>query len=139
MEKRTIQFSIESKKSNVPLVGVSIHTICGLLELPDIECSNVELGVVEVLSNIIKYAYNNEKGNIITVEVSIDDSRIEISVSDSGVGIPEEKIKKVQDNPDSMPTLDEGGRGLYIINTIMDSVEIEHHENRNIWKLVKNF
>jgi signal transduction histidine kinase len=68
-----------------------------------------------LISNAIKFTHEN---GIITVHSSLKEDHVEISVSDSGVGIPEEKIPllfKIETNTSTQGTSNESGSGLGLI------------------------
>ncbi len=139
MEEKKIRFTINSSRENVPLVGMSVNRICRSLDLDDMECGNIELAVVEVLNNIIKHAYKNEGGKNIDIDLAVNETGIEITIRDSGNGVPPGKLEEVRKSPEKVASLNEGGRGLYILHSLMDRVDIEQSGTTNIWKLVKHF
>jgi signal transduction histidine kinase len=68
-----------------------------------------------LLSNAIKFTHEN---GIISLFASLKEDHVEISVSDSGVGIPEEKIPllfKIETNASTKGTSNESGSGLGLI------------------------
>ncbi|MCX6238182.1 MAG: ATP-binding protein, partial [Bacteroidia bacterium] len=82
-----------------------------------------------LLSNAIKFTREN---GIITVSSSIKSNQIEVCVSDSGVGIPEEKIPllfKIETNSSTKGTSQESGSGLGLI---LCKEFVEKH-NGKIW------
>jgi len=138
MEKRTIRMIINSDLEDVALIGTSVNKLCSLTGLSELDCYNVELSVVEVCTNSIRHAYNNEKGHEVEVEFSIfPENRIEVSVFDSGEEIKGKIEPKLDFDPNDLSSLPEGGMGLYLIFNIMDDVIVDKINGRNRWKLVK--
>ncbi len=138
MEKRTIRMIINSDLEDVALIGTSVNKLCSLTGLSELDCYNVELSVVEVCTNSIRHAYNNEKGHEIEVEFSIfPEKKIEVNVFDSGKGIKGKINPKLDFDPGDLSSLPEGGMGLYLIFNIMDDVIIDKIQGKNRWKLVK--
>ncbi|HSQ89003.1 HAMP domain-containing sensor histidine kinase [Romboutsia sp.] len=91
--------------------------------LADIEF--IERIVLNLLSNAIKY--NKEKGNII-VEINQNDDDVIISVKDSGIGIPKDKMDKLFNRHDridrNLSRHKEGtGIGLNIVKQMVESLE----------------
>mgnify|MGYP001555485320 CR=1 FL=1 len=137
MNSRKIKLTIESDLDNVTLIGESVRTFCLMIPLTNLNALRMQLCVTEVVSNVIKHAYNNEKNHEIEVEFYMDTEKIVISIFDTGAPI-EENILEETDDKASMSELREGGRGLFLIQTIMDSVDISRVDNKNKWTLTKH-
>jgi len=137
MEEKKIKLIIESDLNNVALIGVSINKLCSLASLSEIESYRIELSVVEIVTNIIRHAYNNEKGRNLEVEFNLTPDRITISTKDSGNEFDMNIKPKLDFDPDDLSTLPDGGMGLYIIYNTMDKVEVKREQGNNIWNLVK--
>ena len=71
MDAKRIKFTIESKLENVPLIGMSVSKLCSLIHLSDIETYQIELCVVEAVTNSIKHAYGLETGRQVEVIFTI--------------------------------------------------------------------
>lgn len=64
------------------------------IELSDVEVEmdraiSLALIVGELLTNALKYAFSNEGGNELVITVSSSDQKIQIDLSDNGVGLPQ--------------------------------------------------
>ena len=82
------------------------------------EIKEIELGTDEAVTNIIKHSYKEEnKKNIIQVELEISENKVIIHLYDNGTPVNEEKIK-----PRELSDIKPGGLGTYFINRIMDEV-----------------
>ena len=82
------------------------------------EIKEIELGTDEAVTNIIKHSYKEEnKKNIIQVELKISENKVIIHLYDNGTPVNEEKIK-----PRELSDVKSGGLGTYFINRIMDEV-----------------
>ena len=87
-------------------------------KLPVKEIKEIELGTDEAVTNIIKHSYKEEnKKNIIQVELEISENKVIIHLYDNGTPVNEEKIK-----PRELSDVKPGGLGTYFINRIMDEV-----------------
>lgn len=86
-----------------------------------------ERSITQILINLLANAVNfTEAGGSVRASATTDGSNIQITVSDTGVGIPENKITQVvepfsQANPN--PHIAEGGSGLglYIVKSLVDA------------------
>ena len=87
-------------------------------KLPLKEIKEIELGTDEAVTNIIKHSYKEEnKKNIIEVELEFLENKVIIHLYDNGTPVNEEKIK-----PRELSDVKPGGLGTYFINRIMDEV-----------------
>ncbi len=95
----------------------------------------VEKLLSNLLSNAIKY---NQPNGRISLDVHSDNSKVIISISDTGIGIPEENIKNIftrfyRVNPEQNITIEGSGIGLSIIKDIIEgvdgSIEVKSEEN----------
>ena len=87
-------------------------------KLPVKVIKEIELGTDEAVTNIIKHSYKEEnKKNIIQVELEISENKVIIHLYDNGTPVNEEKIK-----PRELSDVKSGGLGTYFINRIMDEV-----------------
>ncbi|MGD2032535.1 MAG: response regulator [Gammaproteobacteria bacterium] len=79
------------------------------------DLTKVRQGLFNLLSNAAKFTHNGDIGLSVMSERDDDGDWVRMSVSDSGIGIPEEKIEHVFDEfsqADETTTRDYGGTGL---------------------------
>ena len=87
-------------------------------KLPVKEIKEIELGTDEAVTNIIKHSYKEEnKKNIIELELEFSENKVIIHLYDNGTPVNEKKIK-----PRELSDVKPGGLGTYFINRIMDEV-----------------
>lgn len=139
MSVPTLTLKIESDLDNVRILGMAVNKVCESLELDEVIRAHIELCVVEAVTNSIRHAYEGESGHEITVRVVADPERLEILVIDSGNPVPEDRqdapeLLLDQDDPESVT---EGGRGLFLIHTIMDEIDFGRDAGVNTLRMVK--
>lgn len=105
----------------------------------DIDTSTVrDLHVVfdELLSNIVRYAYLDDKTHEFEVEIDASMERLKITIVDDGIPFnPLEAVK-----PDtSLPLEDRkiGGLGIYLVLNLVDELTYERSADRNVVILTK--
>jgi serine/threonine-protein kinase RsbW len=132
-----IEFKIDGTFDNVRLVGQAINTICVNV------CSTstayqIELATVEVCNNIVEHAYNESAGEIF-IELTLDESHLTLRFLDTGIPVPEALTQPptFEFDADNLDKLPEGGMGLYLIETIMDTREYSRLNNQNILTVTK--
>ena len=104
-------------------------------KLPVKEIKKIELGTDEAVTNIIKHSYKEEnKKNIIEVELEFSENKVIIHLYDNGTPVNVKKIK-----PRELSDVKPGGLGTYFINKIMDEVRWKKSDKWvNHLTLIKN-
>lgn len=87
------------------------------------QISEIKTAISEAVTNAIIHGYDNSEGMVI-MEGSIYDDTVEFIVSDNGVGIPD--IRRAREPLfTGKPEMERSGMGFTIMETFMDSVEVE--------------
>src|SRR5690606_20829983 len=87
------------------------------------ELSDIKTAVSEAVTNAIIHGYEYGEG-IIILEAKIMDDEIEIIVEDKGIGIADIE-KAMEPFYTSKPNLERSGMGFTVMETFMDSLEVE--------------
>jgi serine/threonine-protein kinase RsbW len=106
------------------------------------EVYEIELSVVEAVTNCIKHAYNGENESTIKVEFEIEQDALKILVIDSGKCWESFEAARSKPSPFSFEyekyeDAPENGMGLAIIDQVMDDISYHRKENHNILSLSK--
>jgi anti-sigma regulatory factor (Ser/Thr protein kinase) len=98
----------------------------------------VELVLEEIIVNIVKHGYHDQKKHEIVVEVSIQERKIVFTFLDDGrpfnplsVSPPDPSIGEIED-------IDQGGLGMHFVRTMRQSMEYRRSEGKNILKVWLN-
>ncbi|HLQ71719.1 MAG TPA: anti-sigma B factor RsbW, partial [Bacillota bacterium] len=92
----------------------------------DIE--DLKVAISEAITNAVTHAYYKDEGEV-TVGFGVYENRLEVMVSDRGGSFDLDAIKGSigpYEQSDSIETLREGGFGLFLIDALMDKVEINN-------------
>ncbi|MDA1314925.1 MAG: ATP-binding protein [Acidobacteria bacterium] len=92
----------------------------------------VVLAVDEAAANVIKHSYQGDPGRRVTVSASEVAGGIEVEIIDNGE--PFDPIDQPLPEPDEMRV---GGRGVFLMQAVMDSVEYERRDGRNCVRMRK--
>jgi phosphoserine phosphatase RsbU/P len=96
---------------------------------------HINLVLEEVVSNIVFYAYTDEKNHEIKLYIERSDDKLLIRILDDGLAFnPIENIPGV-DADKSVEERAIGGLGIPLLNTLMDKVEYERANGQNILKI----
>jgi anti-sigma regulatory factor (Ser/Thr protein kinase) len=96
----------------------------------------LNLAVDEVVTNIIRYAYDDQAEHQIQIRVSLDDAEVVVRVEDDGRAFNPLAAPK----PDLGLAVDErpiGGLGVHIVRSLMDALEYRRDAGRNIFIMRK--
>lgn len=110
-------------------------------EIKDIKDSKLltkfNLVVEEVFVNIVSYAYEDtDTNNTVTISINDNADKTIITFIDSGKHFN----PLIKDDPDLSLDVDErpiGGLGIYLVKKMMDNVEYEYKDNKNILTIEK--
>ena len=92
---------------------------------------DLNLVLTEAMANAIQHANEGDPAKEVHIEISIVDQRLIIQVFDCGQGF------NVQQYIEPRHPLDEHGRGVYLIHTIMDEISYLPTDNGHVLKLTK--
>jgi len=92
----------------------------------------ITLAVGEAVGNIIKHSYGGRTDQSFVLRCKADRSALEVSLCDNGE--PFDPNKQPLLPPDELRP---GGRGLYLIKTIMDEVDYKREGSSNIVRMRK--
>ena len=93
---------------------------------------DLNLVLTEAMANAIQHANEDNPAKEVHIEISIVSQRLIIRVFDFGTGYD------VHQYIEPSPPLDEHGRGIYLIHTIMDEISYNPTEKGHVLEMVKN-
>ena len=95
---------------------------------------HLDLALTEAMTNAIQYGCPTDAKQSVRVSLYIVDKTLCVKVFDHGQGFD---LKAVP-TPD-FADMDERGRGIFLIRSLMDSVEYRKTENGNVLEMRKKF
>ncbi len=93
---------------------------------------DLNLVLTEAMANAIKHANEGDPDKEVHIEISIIEQRLIIRVFDFGHGFD------VKEYIEPRHPLDEHGRGIYLIHTIMDEISYQPIDGGHVLEMVKN-
>lgn len=124
-----IELKLPAKAEYVGVARLTISGVANRLGYSYEDIEDIKVAVAEACSNVVKHAYSEEDENakmIITSAIYHD--RLEISVIDQGKNVDIDEFNEDRgpiDTSKSINQLKEGGLGLFLIETLMDKVEVK--------------
>ncbi|HET7626921.1 MAG TPA: anti-sigma B factor RsbW [Bacillales bacterium] len=122
-----IEMVIPAQAEYVGVVRLTSSGVANRIGFSYDEIEDIKVAVSEACTNAVNHAYNKEENGKITVGYGIYEDRLEIMVVDRGKSFDFADIRKKVGpfNGDlSVEKMSEGGLGLFLIETLMDKVEI---------------
>ena len=136
-EAKAISLTIDSRLENIGLIGLSIQALSAYMGFSDVAAYQIQLCVVEAVTNVVKHAYGSQPGHEIKVEVSLHPHRISFRIMDTGKAM---KLlwNPLEFDPTDLASLPERGMGLHIIRKVMDEVNYQILAGVNMLTMTKD-
>lgn len=125
-----IEMKVPAKAEYVGVVRLSISGIANRMGFYYEDIEDLKVSISEAITNAVTHAYNNDDEEEVTIGFGVYEDRLEVMVADHGGSFDLSEVKGgigPYKNTESVETLREGGFGLFLINTLMDKVEINNN------------
>ncbi|SDJ36053.1 serine/threonine-protein kinase RsbW [Ferrimonas sediminum] len=127
----------------VAMMAKSVAAMYELSALPQEDAGLVELAVAEIGNNVVEHAYGNRPGGSLEVHYRQQADGIEIVLVDEGIAMAELQRRWVIEpqllapDPDDPSTWLTSGRGLVIVDQVMDCQSYYRENERNYFRMTK--
>lgn len=127
-----VEMKVPAKAEFVGVIRLSISGIASRMGFSYEAIEDLKVALSEAATNVVSHAYERKEDGELTLGFGIYEDRLEIMVSDQGESFKFEDIKNrigpVNEADEIKPVseLREGGFGLFLINALMDKVEINN-------------
>jgi stage II sporulation protein AB (anti-sigma F factor) len=122
-----LQFSALSQ--NESFARVTVAAFIAQLDPNMDELTEIKTVVSEAVTNAIIHGYENDPNGIVYIQVIIEDSLIDLSIKDVGLGIVDVEEAR-QPLFTTKPDLERSGMGFTIMENFMDEVEVHTQPGR---------
>ncbi|MDS0524079.1 anti-sigma F factor [Clostridium sp. SHJSY1] len=124
MYDNKIKIEFESKSQNEGFARVAIAAFVSQLDPTIEEITDVKTAVSEAVTNSIIHGYEGKEDKKVFIEAELLKNEITITIIDHGNGI--EDVEKAKEPLyTSRPDLERSGMGFTVMETFMDSMEVE--------------
>jgi len=89
--------------------------------------NNLKLALVEALTNAMEHGNHWTEGSLVRLECDLTSQRLEVSIEDQGPGFD---VGSLPDPTSGEQLLSERGRGVFLMQAIMDQVRYNRQGNR---------
>ena len=91
------------------------------------ELEDIKTAVNEAVTNVIVHAYPEKKGYV-TMKITTQENKIEINISDNGVGIQDIE-RALTPFYTSKPSEERSGMGFTVMESFMDKLHVQSNKN----------
>lgn len=123
MVDNKICIELMSKSQNEGFARVAVSAFISQLDPTVEELTDVKTAVSEAVTNSIIHGYDNRSDKVIKIEASITGNEATIIIEDFGKGI-ENVEQAMEPLYTSKPELERSGMGFTVMETFMDSLEV---------------
>ena len=136
MNQERLEISLDNDLRELAGVASKIDRFCEARDLEPQVAYAVNLSVDEILTNTISYAYDDDETHRIEVVVRVDDGALVVVIEDDSAAF--DVTAETQPELDaSLSERDIGGLGLFLVHQMMDGVEYQRRDGRNVVTLTK--
>lgn len=121
-----VRLTIPAKPDYVGIARLTVSGIANRLGFSYEEIEDIKLSVAEAVTNATLHAYEDDNGEI-EIECLAELDYLQITVQDHGTSFKigqEQRLTQRIDSSKDVESLPEGGLGIFLIETLMDHVEI---------------
>ena len=99
------------------------------------ELEDIKTAVNEAVTNVIVHAYPNKSGYV-TMKINTDNNKIQINISDNGVGIQDIE-RALTPFYTSKPNEERSGMGFTVMESFMDKLEVKSNKDGVTVSMIK--
>ncbi|WP_138419021.1 anti-sigma B factor RsbW [Aquibacillus sediminis] len=124
-----IEMKVPAKPDYVGVVRLSTSGIANRMGFAYDDLEDLKVAVSEAMTNTVTHAYEGKGEGEVTIGFGIYEDRLEIMVADHGDSFDLNEVKDEigpYQQSESIENLREGGFGLFLIDALMDKLEIKN-------------
>jgi len=123
---KTEKLTLKSDKLYINEVERFVEQICDEFNIYNNYYANILLSVTEAYTNAVEHGNHYDENKSVNIKFSSESNGLTFSIEDEGDGYEIDKI------PDPTDIKNEGveGRGLFMINSLADQVELENNGSK---------
>ena len=130
-----VELTIENRLDELPRIIAALDDLMRRHNLPD-AALDMHVALDEVLSNIVKYAYENFAPREIHVRLKVSPGELEAQIEDDGRAFDPLQAKQ-QDRSLPLAKRRPGGLGVSVVKHLMSDVSYKRADGRNRITLVR--
>ena len=135
-EAKTKRLTLKNEVEELNKLPEFVETVCEEAGVDMGLIASLNLALEEAVTNVVLYAYQNGEG-FVDIDAIYNDKRLKFIITDSGVAFDPTK-KEAADTTLGVEERSIGGLGIHLVRQIMDSVNYERIDGKNVLTLQKN-
>ena len=123
-----VEMRVPAKPQYVSVMRLTISGLASRMGFSYDDIEDLKIATGEAITNVVHHAYKDGDGDIM-IGCALFEDKLEIMVSDYGNSFNFEEIKaKIgpYKEDENVSILREGGLGLYLMDTLMDEVQLNN-------------
>ncbi len=137
MSSMTETLTIKNDIHEIKRFSEFIKSAVGKLDIDASLAKKLQLAVEEAVVNVINYAYPAETKGDITINMLFNGHALHFQIIDEGVAF-DPTAKQKTDTSLSVEDRQIGGLGILLLRELMDSINYERTDGKNVLTLIKN-
>lgn len=121
--KNSMTVIFDAVSQNEAFARNTVAAFCVALDPTVDQINDIKTAVSEAVTNCIVHAYPEGGENTVKIETAIDDGKVHITVSDTGVGISDIK-SAMQPFFTTKPDEERSGMGFTVMESFMDELSV---------------
>ena len=123
----SVRLNLPREVDSVPAVRRLLRCALAVLRVDRQAGADLEIALTEACANVVKHADGAEK---FEVQLDVDEGLCAIDVMDAGRGFDPDRTPAASHHAESPDQLNDGGRGLFLIRALSDSVRMDTSPRR---------
>lgn len=139
-----LEYRVAATALSIRAISMSLRAFFENVETISNFASMIELAIAEGMNNVLEHAYSGRNRGEMRIVVQWDDMSLTICIYDHGEEPNRNRVSTLSPPPeigDDLPLtsdLECEGRGVYIMESLMDSLDYYREGNENCLKMTKN-
>lgn len=137
LDENVLEIALDNELQEIAGVAAQVDAFCEARGLsPDVAYA-VNLSVDEILTNSISYGYDDDETHRIEVVVRMEADSLVVVITDDSAPF-DVSAGSQADVESGLEDRDIGGLGIFLVHQMMDKVEYERVDGRNVVTLTKH-
>ncbi|MFD1708408.1 anti-sigma B factor RsbW [Siminovitchia sediminis] len=131
-----IEMKVPAKAEYVGVVRLTISGIASRMGFSYEVIEDIKIATSEAVTNAVQHAYKANEGGEVVAGFALYENRLEVMVSDSGKSFDLKKARRETgpySEKESVEFMREGGLGLYLIESLMDEVNVQLNQGVSVY------
>ncbi|GAA0452624.1 anti-sigma B factor RsbW [Alkalibacillus silvisoli] len=125
-----VEMKLPAKSEFVGVLRLTISGVANRMGFSYEEIEDLKVATSEAITNAVNHAYYEEDSGEVTIGFGLYEDRLEVMVADRGGSFDLQEVKEQigpYDERETVEDMREGGFGLFLIDALMDKVEINNN------------